>query len=103
MVDEDLSIVLVSNRAPVSFVASDDHFEIKRGAGGLAGALHPVARRLRGKAVWVATATSETDRRALAAGAADGLAAKLGYPVYLLDIEPEIYAPYYDDVSNRTS
>jgi trehalose 6-phosphate synthase len=101
VVDEDLSIVLVSNRAPVSFVASDDHFEIKRGAGGLAGALHPVARRLRGKAVWVATATSETDRRALAAGAADGLAAKLGYPVYLLDIEPEIYAPYYDDVSNR--
>jgi trehalose 6-phosphate synthase len=101
MVDEDLSIVLVSNRGPVSFVASDDHFDLKRGAGGLAGALHPVARKLRDRAVWVATATSDTDRRALAAGAADGLAAKLGYPVYLLDIEPEIYSSYYDDVSNR--
>jgi trehalose 6-phosphate synthase len=101
VVDEDLNIVLVSNRGPVSFVASNDHFDMKRGAGGLAGALHPVARKLRDRAVWIATATSETDRRALAAGAADGLATKLGYPVYLLDIEPEIYSSYYDDVSNR--
>ncbi len=101
VVDEDLSVVLVSNRGPVSFVPSDNHFNIKRGAGGLAGALHPVARRLGHRAVWVATATSETDRRALAAGAADGLAAKLGYPLYLVDIEPEIFSGYYDDVSNR--
>jgi trehalose 6-phosphate synthase len=101
LVDEDLRVVLVSNRGPVSFVASDDGFGVKRGAGGLAGALNPVARRLGKRAVWIATATSETDREALAAGVADGLETKLGFPLYLLEIEPDIYSAYYDDVSNR--
>jgi trehalose 6-phosphate synthase len=85
----------------MSFVESDEGFTIKRGAGGLAGALDPVARRLGDKAVWIATATSKTDRKALAAGAADGLAEQLGYPVYMLDIEPAVYSRYYDLVSNR--
>jgi trehalose 6-phosphate synthase len=100
-VTDDLSVVLVSNRGPVSFVESDNGFETKRGAGGLAGALDPVARRLGSNALWIAAATSETDRKALAAGAADGLESQLGYPFYLLDIEPETYADYYDVVSNR--
>jgi trehalose 6-phosphate synthase len=100
-VNEDLSVVLVSNRGPVSFVASNGGFETKRGAGGLAGALDPVARRLGGNATWIAAATSEGDRKALAAGAADGLESELGYPVYLLDIDPDVYANYYDVVSNR--
>ncbi|MDQ3954769.1 MAG: trehalose-6-phosphate synthase [Actinomycetota bacterium] len=98
---DDLSVVLLSNRGPISFVESDDEFTIKRGAGGLAGALDPVARRLGDRAVWIATATSKTDRKALAAGAADGLAEQLGYPVYMLDIEPGVYSRYYDLVSNR--
>ncbi len=99
--NEDLSVVLLSNRGPMSFVRSRDGFGIKRGAGGLAGALDPVARRLGSGAVWIATATSATDRQALAAGAADGLAEKLGYPVYMLDIDPDMYRKYYDLVSNR--
>jgi trehalose 6-phosphate synthase len=76
-------------------------FSTKRGAGGLAGALDPVARRLGSAASWIAAATSETDRKAVAAGAADGLESELGYPVYLLDVDPEVYARYYDVVSNR--
>ncbi|MDQ3958483.1 MAG: trehalose-6-phosphate synthase [Actinomycetota bacterium] len=98
---DDTTIVLVSNRGPVSFVETADGFETKRGAGGLAGALDPVARRLGDRAVWVAAATSAADRKAVEAGAADGLGGQLGYPVYLLDIEPATYARYYDVVSNR--
>ena len=111
---EDLSVVLVSNRGPISFVENssgparrdarangDEGFDTKRGAGGLAGALDPVARRLGDRAVWIAAATSETDRKALAAGAADGLEEQLGYPLYLMDIEPDVYSKYYDVVSNR--
>ena len=98
---DDTTIVLVSNRGPVSFVETPDGFDTKRGAGGLAGALDPVARRLGDRAVWVAATTSDADRKAVEAGAADGLAEQLGYPVYLLDIDPETYARYYDVVSNR--
>ncbi|MDQ4095550.1 MAG: trehalose-6-phosphate synthase [Actinomycetota bacterium] len=98
---EDLNVVLVSNRGPVSFVETEDGFDITRGAGGLAGALDPVARKLGDRAVWIASATSETDRRALRAGAADGLDDQLGYPTYLIEIEPSTYTRYYDVVSNR--
>ena len=98
---DDLSVVLVSNRGPVSFAEEDGGFELKRGAGGLAGALDPVARRLGGRVVWIAATTSEEDRRAVAAGAADGLQDELGYPVYFLDFDPDTYADYYDVVSNR--
>ncbi|MGH2748947.1 MAG: alpha,alpha-trehalose-phosphate synthase (UDP-forming) [Actinomycetota bacterium] len=97
----DLSVVLASNRGPVSFVRTSEGFEIVRGAGGLAGALDPVARRLGADAVWIAAATSDADRAALRAGAADGLENQLGYPVYLLDIDEDTYARYYDEVSNR--
>ncbi|HYN37028.1 MAG TPA: trehalose-6-phosphate synthase [Actinomycetota bacterium] len=98
---DEIQVVLVSNRGPVSFVKKDGDFRRKRGAGGLAGALDPVARRLGDRAIWIASATTDDDREALHAGAADGLAELLGYSVYLLDIDPSIYARYYDVVSNR--
>jgi len=99
--EEDTSVVFVSNRGPVSFLRSNGGFETKRGAGGLAGAMDPVARRLGSNAVWIAAATSDADREAVHAGVADGLADELGYPVYLLDIDPDTYRRYYDEVSNR--
>ncbi len=100
--NDDISVVLVSNRGPVSFVKQEDGgWDIERGAGGLSGALDPVARRLGDRATWVASATSDTDKEALAAGAADGLASKLGYALYLLDFDPDAYSRYYDVVSNR--
>lgn len=98
---DDVEIVLASNRGPISFVRSDTGYDIKRGAGGLAGALDPVARRLADRAVWIATTTSETDRAALAAGAADDLSSQLGYPVYFISMEREVYSDYYDIASNR--
>lgn len=99
---QDMSVVLASNRGPVSFLRNEEGtFDTKRGAGGLAGALDPVARRLGNAAVWIAAATSDTDRDALHAGAADDIQSDLGYALYLLDIEPEMYSRYYDIVSNR--
>lgn len=99
--NEATEIVLASNRGPITFVRTKGGFETKRGAGGLAGALDPVARALGHRAAWIAATTSQHDREALHEGAADGLAETLGYPVYLLDIPPETYARYYDMVSNR--
>ncbi|MFN2490137.1 MAG: trehalose-6-phosphate synthase [Actinomycetota bacterium] len=99
--NQDISVVMVSNRGPVSFVERDGGYEMTRGAGGMAGALDPVARQLGDRAVWIATATSEEDRKAIEAGAADGLSEELGYTVYLLEIEPDMYTDYYDVVSNR--
>ena len=98
---DELKVVLVSNRGPISFIAADDGFDTKRGAGGLAGALDPVARRLGDRALWVAAATSDTDRRAVRSGETEQLRDLLGYRVMLLDIQPEVYSRYYNEVSNR--
>lgn len=99
---QSANVVLVSNRPPVSFARRPDGgFDLRRGAGGVAGALDPVARSLGGDAVWIALATSEDDRVALRGGAADDLLARLGYPVHLLDFDPALYSRYYDEVANR--
>ncbi len=99
---DQVNIVLVSNRGPVSFTrAADGTFDTKRGAGGLAGALDPVARRLHDHAVWIAAAASDIDREALHAGIVPQLREQLGYPIEMVDIDPETYDLYYNDVSNR--
>lgn len=97
----EIKVTLVSNRGPVTFVRSGHGFETKRGAGGLAGALDPVARRLGDGAIWIAAATSESDRHAKHEGRVGTLRSLLGYEVELLDIEPGTYQDYYDVVSNR--
>jgi trehalose 6-phosphate synthase len=94
-------IVLASNRGPVSFVAEDGGFELKRGAGGMAGALDPVARSLGDHATWIAAANSDDDRAAIEAGEVRHLRDELGYPVRLLSIDPDTYDRYYNIVSNR--
>ncbi|CAN5669837.1 trehalose-6-phosphate synthase [soil metagenome] len=98
----DIEAVLVSNRGPVSFEArSDGSFGTERGAGGLAGALDPVARELGDAATWIAAATSEDDRKAIVAGVLDDMPEKLGYELRLLDIDDRTYTRYYNDVANR--
>jgi trehalose 6-phosphate synthase len=100
-VADDIEVVLASNRGPVSFRSTKEGFVIERGAGGLAGALDPVARRLGQQAIWIATATSKADREAVASGAADNLESLLGYRLDLLRFDPDIYSAYYNTVSNR--
>ncbi|MFN2525412.1 MAG: trehalose-6-phosphate synthase [Actinomycetota bacterium] len=98
---DEFDVVLASNRGPVSFTRDEKGFGIKRGAGGLSGALHPVARRLGDRAVWIATAASPLDREAVAAGENERLPERLGYRVLLLDIPSDTYSDYYDTVANR--
>jgi trehalose 6-phosphate synthase len=100
-VKNNTGVVLVSNRGPVSFIRRGKSYEHKRGAGGLSGAMDPVARELGDDAVWIAAAISATDRKAVAEGEADGLTEELGYRLHLLDIDPDTYSRYYDIVSNR--
>jgi trehalose 6-phosphate synthase len=98
---DDSTVILASNRGPVSFVKAGEGYEIKRGAGGAAPALNRAAHRLQNKAHWIAAMTSKTDRDAIAAGAGKGLNELLGYSVDLLEIEPEICSAYYNVASNR--
>lgn len=100
-VSHDFKIALVSNRGPVSFARTEEGFEMKGPAGGAAPALHRVASRLHDKAVWFASAISEDDRAAVAAGEMKRARDELGYRVGLLEIDPETYRLYYDVVSNR--
>ncbi|MDQ3765824.1 MAG: trehalose-6-phosphate synthase [Actinomycetota bacterium] len=102
MTTEEPDIVLVSNRGPVSFTEDrSGGFGVKRGAGGLAGALDWVARDLGDRAVWIAAANSRDDRAAMKAGKTADLRSVLGYPVLLLDIDRDTYDRYYNDISNR--
>lgn len=80
---------------------TDEGFVTKDAAGGASPALHSVAKRLHDRAIWIAAAVSDTDRRAIAAGAGDALAERVGYSIYFLDIDPETYHRYYNEVSNR--
>ncbi|MEA2451909.1 MAG: hypothetical protein QOG04_619 [Actinomycetota bacterium] len=98
---EDLSVVLASNRGPVSFLKTDDGLKTKGAAGGASPALDAVARRLGDRAYWVAAAISDADREAVESGAAERAADELGYGFRLLAFEPEVYSGYYNEVSNR--
>lgn len=98
---KDAGITIASNRGPVSFAQTPQGFETKRGAGGLAGAVDPVARALGKDAVWIAAATSDGDRLAIAQGAVEEFSDSLGYRLKLLDIDLDTYTQYYDEVSNR--
>lgn len=100
-VTDDISVVLASNRGPVSFTRSEDGFGLTGPAGGASPALDAVARRLGERAEWIAAAISEDDRAAVRAGYAENLIEKLGYPVHFIDVDPDTYHRYYNDVSNR--
>lgn len=98
---EDLSVVLASNRGPISFTRTDEGFRTKGAAGGASPALDAVARRLGERAFWVAAAISDADREAVASGEAKKTADELGYDFRYLTFDPETYHGYYNEVSNR--
>jgi len=90
------SVVLVSNRGPVSFREVDGQLVGTRGGGGLVSGLAPlVAGR---DTTWVAAALSDGDR----AAAADGVIEAAGMRVRTLAIDDAILRPAYDVVCNAT-
>ncbi|WP_245940983.1 alpha,alpha-trehalose-phosphate synthase (UDP-forming) [Thermasporomyces composti] len=97
-----MSVLLASNRGPVSFVREKGALRSRSGGGGLAAALSSVPNQA--GLLWVCSALSDTDR-AVARGAPRGRLDLAGYDtggvsVRLLDIDPETLARAYNGVAN---
>jgi trehalose 6-phosphate synthase len=91
------SVLILSNRGPLSFDAGDDgEVAVRRGAGGLVSGLAPVVSGT--DTIWLAAAMSEGDRAAAQQGVIDAERLR----VRLLDIDPEDFRAYYDVVCNAT-
>ncbi len=92
-------IITASNRAPVSFVSEEGAIVQRRGGGGLVTALTGALYRAGG--MWIAAAASDEDRRLARRGAIDVVVDDTRFALRFLDIDPRIYAGYYNDISNR--
>jgi trehalose 6-phosphate synthase len=94
----DGSIVIASNRGPVSFERDEDgRLSVQRGAGGLVTALAGVLPSQ--DATWVAAAMTEGDRE-VAAGA-EAPETDLPFRTRYVVVPPERYDAYYNEVANR--
>jgi trehalose 6-phosphate synthase len=97
----DPSLVVVSNRGPVTYdVASSGERRYKRGVGGLVTAVSGALRERGG--VWIAAAISEGDKVVAAEG--ETVAVDVGgsdVSVRFVGIPEDTYNAYYDEFSNR--
>ncbi|MBE1588068.1 trehalose-6-phosphate synthase [Nonomuraea angiospora] len=97
------SVLVASNRGPVSFTVSDDgELTMKRGGGGLVSALSEVARK--DGVLWVCAALSDGDRsavRLVPGGRIDHAGYDTG-PMRMLDIPPATFHRAYNAVANST-
>jgi len=91
------SLVVLSNRGPVSF-GRDDTGELVpcRGGGGLVTALGAGVQEH--GALWLAAAMSNEDREAMSSGVVEAE----GFRVRSLVVEPDLYRGYYDVIANQT-
>ncbi len=93
-------LVFVSNRGPVTFERNDKKRVAKRGAGGLITAVDSALSFSR--ALWVAGALSPEDRVVAAEGRALPWPPKdPRYQMSLVDIEPQRFELYYNEISNK--
>ncbi|WP_406060707.1 trehalose-6-phosphate synthase [Streptomyces sp. NBC_01077] len=85
------SVLVASNRGPVSYVLGEDgELDARRGGGGLVSGLSAVSSQ---DSLWVCAALGEGDREAVRRG--------IGEPgVRMLDIDPEVYADAYNGIAN---
>jgi trehalose 6-phosphate synthase len=92
------SLLLASNRGPLSFV-EDDQGQLTGRAGGSGGLVSAVgSAAVEGDALWVCAALTEADRRA--SRAAPG--GRVARGVELLDIDPVTFDRAYNAVANST-
>ncbi|MFI9112598.1 trehalose-6-phosphate synthase [Streptomyces venezuelae] len=85
------SVLVASNRGPVSYVRGEDgELDARRGGGGLVSGLSAVSSQ---DSLWVCAALGEGDREAVRRG--------IGEPgVRMLDIAPDVYADAYNGIAN---
>ncbi|MFD0143885.1 MULTISPECIES: alpha,alpha-trehalose-phosphate synthase (UDP-forming) [unclassified Streptomyces] len=86
-----VSVLVASNRGPVSYaLASDGALTARRGGGGLVSGLSAVSSE---DSVWVCAALGEGDREAVRRGVTEP-------GVRMLGIAPEVYADAYNGIAN---
>lgn len=99
----DRRVVIVSNRAPVSFHAeADGRLAVRRGAGGLISGLGPLVTGT--DTVWVAAPLGTGDRTAQAHATSAGTAVieAEGFRVRFADLDADDHRLAYDLISNQT-
>jgi trehalose 6-phosphate synthase len=85
------SVLVASNRGPVSYTLGEDgSLDARRGGGGLVSGLSAVSSQ---DSLWVCAALGEGDREAVRRGVAEP-------GVRMLDIDPEVYADAYNGIAN---
>lgn len=85
------TVLVASNRGPVSYTVRDDgSLDTRRGGGGLVAGLSAVASE---GGLWVCAALGDGDREAVRRGVAEP-------GVRMLDIDPEVYADAYNGIAN---
>jgi trehalose 6-phosphate synthase len=98
------SVLIASNRGPVSFRRGDDgHLAAKRGGGGVVSGLSAVADE--SDMLWVCAAMGDGDRaaaRAAPGGLLDPDLTGDGAAVRMLDIPPALFQRAYNAVANST-
>lgn len=96
----DASLVVVSNRGPITFEDTPGgERRSRRGVGGLVTAISGALRERGG--TWIASAISDADRAVAASGEAIDAGAGDGIDVRFVAVEQETYRRYYDEFSNR--
>ncbi|MFI1660309.1 trehalose-6-phosphate synthase [Streptomyces sp. NPDC020472] len=85
------TVLVASNRGPVSYVLGEDgSLDARRGGGGLVSGLSAIGSR---DSLWICAALGEGDREAVRRGT--------GEPgVRMLDIDPGVYADAYNGIAN---
>ncbi|MFJ6349510.1 trehalose-6-phosphate synthase [Streptomyces sp. NPDC092046] len=85
------TVLVASNRGPVSYTVRDDgSLDTRRGGGGLVSGLSAVSSE---GGLWVCAALGDGDREAVRRGVAEP-------GVRMLDIDPEVYADAYNGIAN---
>ncbi|WP_435974759.1 alpha,alpha-trehalose-phosphate synthase (UDP-forming) [Streptomyces sp. Qhu_M48] len=85
------SVLVASNRGPVSYVLGEDGaLDARRGGGGLVSGLSAVSSQ---DSLWVCAALGEGDREAVRRGIAEP-------GVRMLPIDPQVYADAYNGIAN---
>jgi trehalose 6-phosphate synthase len=94
------SIVVASNRGPVTFVRDDaGHVTAKRGAGGLVTALSGALSAAGGR--WIASAMTDEDRRRAEQGPFEVEAGGADHRLRYLSFDPDVFDRYYNGWTNQ--
>jgi trehalose 6-phosphate synthase len=99
--DDEPTLIVASNRGPVSWERDGDDLRAERGAGGLVSALGEAM--VGGENTWISLALNDTDREVAAAHAGEAFDADTDrgtYRLRLLDVGDRL-DPHYNVVSNR--